>query len=697
MFKSEQKVTKVEQEIAHTNLSIETGKIGNQSNGAVVVQYGETVVIVSACSSKDSQANIGFFPLTVEYREQRYAAGKIPGGFFKREGRPQTKEIISARLTDRSIRPLFPKDFFNRVQIHIIVVSFDQNNDPDILGITGASAALSISDIPFEGPIAGVRVGRIDDAFVLNPSVEEREKSELDLVITGNGDDIIMVEGHSLETDEATLTAAMEFAMPYLQQQVDLQKELLKDVNKPKFEYEPWKVEDELYEKIEQLTREKINNFIRSDNKKERSDKLYDLYMETLQSLEPEFPDSAQMIKETIESIRRDELRKMTISEQKRIDGRGFDEVRPLDMEIAVAPRAHGSGLFRRGETQALAVLTFGSKLDEQKIENLEGESWKSFLVHYNFHPFSVGETSRIMGPGRREVGHGVLAERALQPVIPNEELFPYTIRIVSDIVESNGSSSMATVCAGSLALMDAAVPVKNAVAGIAMGLIVEGDEAIVLTDILGDEDHCGDMDFKVAGTRQGINAFQMDIKKKGIGFDIISKALEKAKQARLSILDQMNEVISEPRKEMSSYAPRIKTVNINPKMIGKVIGRGGEVIQKLQEDTNSDINIDDDGLITICADNRESLDEVLRRIGEITAEPEVGKVYNGTVKKITSFGAFVEFLPGQEGLLHISEIDNNYVKDVNTVLALGDEIRVKILKVDNEGKVSLSKKAVED
>ncbi|MBN1755311.1 polyribonucleotide nucleotidyltransferase [bacterium] len=682
-------------ELGNRSYSIEEGKVARQADGSVIVRYGDTIVLVTACVSKEAKLDYGFFPLMVDYQEKAYAAGKIPGGFFKREGRPQTKEIISARITDRSIRPLFPDDFMNEVQITITVISYDQENDPEILGITGTSAALSLAGIPFKGPIAGVRIGRIGGNYIINPTLNERETSDIDIVLAGTGTDIIMVEGEAWEVDEETMLGALKFALPYLDQLVEKQKELLAQKGVKIMEYEPLIVPEEIIIKTEEYASGKILDAFGIPSKKARQSALNDIYKGLVEKLSDEYPDSENLISNAFHKLEGKLMRKMVFENHKRIDGREFDEVRSISCEVSFLPRTHGSALFTRGETQSLMVLTLGTKLDEKKIEDLEGESWKTFMLHYNFPSFSVGEVKPSRGPGRREIGHGVLAEKALQQVMPKDESFPYTIRLVSDILESNGSSSMASVCAGSLALMDAAVPIKTAVAGVAMGLMKENDQVAILTDILGDEDHNGDMDFKVAGTQSGITAFQMDIKITGLDFDILKKALYQAKEGRLKILDIMNQVIDKPRANISAYAPRIQTLKINPERIGALIGPGGKIIRSIQDCTGATIAVEDDGTVMIFSKTMEGMEEAVKLVKANTDEPELNAIYEGVVKGITNFGAFIEVLPGFEGLLHISEIDHKRTPSVESVFKLGDVVRVKVIGIDDNGKIRLSRKVL--
>ena len=686
-------ITTKETTLNNMPYQIEHGRVAKQANGAVMVRFGDTVILATAVGSEEPTTQ-DFFPLSVDYREKAYAAGKIPGGFFKREGRPSENEILSSRLIDRSLRPLFPEGYKNEVQVMVTVLSADKENDPDVLGITGASAALAISDIPWDGPVAGVRVGRVNGQFIANPTYAQLENSDLDLVIAANEDSIVMVEGESWEVSEADMIAALEFGHQAARELIRLQKELVEEVGKEKQEVVTPEIPEGLEAKVKELAQGRIQEILNITEKKERRNQLKEFYNEIIESLQEEYPESEAFIKEILYKIEKDLTRRMILEESRRLDGRGLDDIREITCEVGLLPRTHGSCLFTRGQTQALAVITLGTKIDEQKMDELEGEFFKSYMLHYNFPPFSVGEVRPLRGPGRREIGHGFLAERALKPVIPSEEVFPYTIRIVSDILESNGSSSMATVCAGSLALMDAGVPTKDQVAGIAMGLVKEHDNYKILTDILGDEDHLGDMDFKVAGTKNGITAFQMDIKIKGLSMDIMSEALEKARQARLKILDIMNAALDKPRPELSKYAPRIISFKVDTDSIGAIIGPGGKVIRDIIDKTGATIDIDDDGTVKIASVDPRSGLKAKSIIEGLVETPEIGKIYRGKVKKITSFGAFVEILPGKEGLLHISEIEPFRINKVEDVLKVGDEVLVKLIRIDDSGKLNLSRKA---
>jgi polyribonucleotide nucleotidyltransferase len=688
-------VHSVEFEIGGKRLTIEAGKVGLQANGAVTVRLGDTVVLSAVCCDDKPTEGRDFFPLTVDYREKTYAAGKIPGGFFKREGRPSEKEILSCRIIDRPIRPLFPDDFKNEVQCHNLVLSSDLQNDADILGLIGTSTALAISDIPFTKAVAGVRVGRVNGQFIVNPTFDELNESDINLTLAGSSESIAMVEGGGKEISEADMVKALAFGHEHIRMIVEKIEELKETAGKPKFEYTPVKIDESLEARVTEMVKSRLAEYNLIADKDERRDKKRALNEEVTAALEEEFPESEVMIGSIIHDIDAAIMRRMIVGEDKRIDGRDPDEIRPITCEVGILPRTHGSALFTRGQTQALVTLTLGTKIDEQRIDDLEGESTKSYMLHYNFPPFSTGEVRPIRGVSRREVGHGALAERALQPIIPSETRFPYTIRIVSDILESNGSSSMASVCGGSLAMMDGGVPTKAAVAGVAMGLIKEGDKVIILTDILGDEDHFGDMDFKVAGSSEGITAFQMDIKISGIDLDIMAQALEKARKARLFILDKMNAVISKSRSDLSAYAPRIITLKIKVDKIGDVIGPGGKTIRSIVDATGAKIDIDDDGTVLIASIDAEAGLKARQMIEAIVEEAEIGKVYTGTVRRITNFGAFIEILPGTDGLLHISEIDHSRVNRVEDFFRLGDKVEVKVIAIDPEGKIRLSRKVL--
>lgn len=686
-------IVKKEVEIGGKTLSIETGRYARQATGAVMVRYGDTMVLVSAVAAQEAMEDRGFFPLQVEYRERISAAGKIPGGFFKREGRPTEKEILTARLIDRPIRPLFPQEFQNETQIIAFVLSYDGENDADILGAIGASAALTISNIPFDGPMAEIRVGRKDGKFIVNPSKDEIDNSDIELIVAGTEDSIMMVEGESKEISEEELLDALKFAESEIKKIVKIQQELRQEAGKPKWKVDTKEVDENLKNDVYQLGEQKFKELVYSVlAKEERAQKNNELKKEVTEALAEKYPEQESAISKILHDIEKDLMRKRILEEGIRLDGRNTTQVRPITIELGNLPRTHGSTLFTRGETQSCTSITLGTKGDEQIIDGLREEYRKKFMLHYNFPPFSVGEVGRMTGVGRREVGHGNLAERALKIVFPEENLFPYTVRIISDILESNGSSSMATVCAGSLAMMDAGVPIRKPVSGIAMGLVKEDENYAILSDILGNEDHLGDMDFKVAGTSDGITAFQMDIKIQGISFEIMEKALQQAKEGRAHILSVMNEAIGKSRDHLSEYAPRLISMSVETDQIGIVIGPGGKTIQGMQRLFGVEIFIEDDGTINISSPNKENATKCKEYIKKLTATPEVGEVYDGVITKIVDFGAFVEILPGKEGLLHISQIDNKRVEKVSDYFKTGDKVEVKLIKVDN-GKFSLSRK----
>ena len=690
-------VIKKEIDFAGQTLCVETGKMAKQASGAAWIQYGDTVVLATVVGSDSPREGIDFFPLQVEYRERTYAAGKIPGGYIKREGRPSETEILSARLIDRPIRPLFPRDYKNEVQVMVHVLSSDQENDADVLGITAAGIALNLSELPFEVPVAGARVGRLDGEWVVNPTFTQREESDVDLVMAASEESILMVEGEAMYMSEEDMIKGLEFGHEKIKELIQLEKELVKEAGKVKMEVPEAEENTDLLEKVQSFCNEndRLKNALNLTDKQSRQQAIKSLRDEIAEELEEEFPECEGEIGNIIHDMEKEIVRAMILDENRRLDGRSLDDIRDISIEVGLLPRAHGSALFTRGQTQSLAATTLGTKIDEQRIEGLEGEFSKNYMLHYNFPPFCTGEVKPIRGTSRREIGHGNLAERALKPSIPADSLFPYTIRVVSDILESNGSSSMATVCAGSLSLMDAGVPVKSHIAGIAMGLIKEDDRVAVLTDILGDEDHMGDMDFKVAGNREGITAFQMDIKIKGISSEIMTEALGKARNARLFILEKMETAISEPRTEISQYAPRILSFKIDQDDIGTVIGPGGKTIREIQENTGSTINIEEDGTVTIACLDSEGGEAALERIKGLVAKPEPGEIYEGTIKKITNFGAFVEILPGKEGLLHISNISKERIARVEDVLKVGDKVKVKLMSVESNGKMDLNRKVL--
>lgn len=688
-------VNVVTTEINGRALSIETGRVAKQASGAVLVQYGETIVLVTVVSSNDIREGIDFLPLTVDYQEMAYAAGRIPGSFFRREiGRPSEKETLTSRLIDRPLRPLFPKGYFNETQIIATVLSVDQENDPDVLAMVGASAALEISEIPFRGPTAGIRVGRINGEFILNPTNTQLTESDINLIVAGTQAAVVMVEGGAREVTEEELVKAIFFGHQGLQEILELQKKLGQLVGKTKKAWVAPVVDEALKARVFDLAQSPLKEALSLSGKIDRQNRIQDILADLQEELSPDSGENKKAIKKFFEDLERQLIREMVLKEKIRIGGRKYNEVRPISCEVGILPRTHGSALFTRGETQALAVTTLGTSSDEQRIDSLNGETFKSFMLHYNFPPYSVGEARMLRGPGRREIGHGALAERALKPILPTSEAFPYTIRIVSEILESNGSSSMATVCGSSLSLMDGGVPIKSHVAGVAMGLIMEEGEVAVLTDILGDEDHCGDMDFKVTGTEQGVTALQMDIKIQGVTEPIMGQALKQAQEGRLSILNLMNKAISQPRTNISDYAPKIVTIEINPEKIREVIGPGGKVIRSIVSETGAKIEVEDSGKIIIASADSASVDRAIAMIKEIVQEVEIGQLYMGKVIKIMDFGAFVEVLPGTEGLVHISQLDNQHVKKVTDILREGDEVLVKVLEVDRQGKIRLSRKA---
>ncbi len=674
---------------------IETGRMAKQAHGSVTVRYGDTMVLVTAVSNLLKPMNQDFFPLQVEYRERTYAAGKIPGGFFKREGRPSEKEILTSRLIDRPIRPLFAEGFFSDTQIIATVISGDQENPGDILGITGASIALSISKIPFLGPIAGVRVGSINGEYVLNPTISQMEESDLEIIVAGSAESIIMVEGETKEISEEVLVGALEFGHKAIIELINFQEEFIEEIKPEKVQVAATELSEELLDTIRSKTEPQLSIWreMAKSSKHSRSEAIGIFIKELTTELSEEYPEQDSVIRNEVDEILKKDMRNLIITSQTRMDSRGLKDIRPITCEIGILPRAHGSALFTRGETQSLGSVTLGTKLDEQIIDDIDREEYKKrFMLHYNFPPFSVGEVRRMFGTGRREIGHGNLAERALKTLLPEQIDFPYTIRIVSDILESNGSSSMASVCAGSLSMMDAGVPIKKTVAGIAMGLIKEGDQVFVLSDILGAEDHYGDMDFKVTGTRDGITAIQMDLKVAGISTEIMRQALEQAKEGRYHIIDIMEQTIKEARADISPYAPKMTTIKIPVDMIGEIIGPGGKNIKAIQADSGATVEIDDTGMVFISAINTESADMAKNVIEAMIQQPEEGKTYTGcTVKRIENYGAFVEILPGKEGLLHVSEIAWERTNDVNDVLKVGDKIDILLKKISQPGRWELS------
>ena len=674
-------------------LTLETGRLAKQANGAVLVTYGESVVLVSAVTSRTPREGRDFFPLTVDYQEMTYAAGKIPGGFFKREGRPSEKEVLTSRFIDRPLRPLFPKNYYNDVQIIATVLSADSENNPDILAIIGASAALEISDIPFYGPIAGTRVGRINGQLTINPSFESMKDSDLEIIVAGSEEAVVMVEGGANILPEDEVLEAIMFGHRSMQEVIALQKELRKRVGKTKIVVPEESIDSALIAQVEQRAADRMRAALAIAAKQERNNTLHDVVTETIESLLPEHEEKKGQIRSILDSIEKRIIREQITRDKKRIDGRSFTDIRSISCDVDVLPRTHGSALFTRGETQALVSTTLGTSADEQRIDALIGEMKKTFMLHYNFPPFSVGEARPLRSPSRRDIGHGALAERAIAKVLPRAEDFPYTIRIVSEILESNGSSSMATVCGSALSLMDAGVPITMPVAGIAMGLIKEGNDFIILSDILGDEDHIGDMDFKVAGTRSGITAIQMDIKITGLTRDILSSALNQAREGRLFILDIMQQTLKEPRPALSARAPKIITIQVRPDKVRDVIGPGGKNIRNIIAQTGAKIDVEDDGKVNIASADSASLEKAMAMIKELVQEAEIDQVYLGKVRKIMDFGAFVEILPGVDGLVHISQLDDTHVKNVRDVLNEGDEVLVKVLDIDQQGKIKLSRK----
>jgi len=685
-------------------IALKTDYVAGQADGAVLARYGDTVVLVTAVSLKTIREGVDFLPLTVDYQEMTFAAGKIPGGFFKREGRLNEKEILTSRIIDRSVRPLFPKNYYHETQLMASVLSVDSENDSDVAAMLAASAALEISDIPFKGPIAGVRVGRVDGAFVCNPSQELQDKSDLNLFLVGRkivpgtegrayDINLVMMEGGSNEVVEETIVDAIAFGLEAMRPVIDLQDRMRRETGKAKRTVETPVVDETLVAKVSDEVLAGLKEGYGMARKMERYAHLDQVRKNAVKTLTAENPALKPRILEIIESLERRILREMILRDDRRIDGRSNTQIRPISSEIGLLPRAHGSALFNRGETQALATVTLGTSHDEQRMDYIAGEERRSFLLHYNFPPYSVGEAKPLRSPGRREIGHGGLSRRALLPVLPPKEAFPYTIRIVSDILSSNGSSSMATVCGGCLALMDAGVPIRETVAGIAMGLLQEGDRVVILSDILGDEDHAGDMDFKVCGTEKGVTSLQMDIKIDNLTGDILKKALGQAREGRLFIIGKLRETITAPRPDISIYAPRITTVKVRPDKVRDVIGSGGKNIRQIVAETGVEINVEDDGTVTIASSDAAAAARAVAMVKWLTEEAEVGKIYKGTVKKIVDFGAFVEILPGTEGLLHISQLAKERVNKVTDILKEGDEVMVKVLEMDKQGKIRLSRK----
>ncbi len=688
-------VYRVSADIGGLEFSIEMGRIAKQADGAAFVSYGDTVVLVAACAAEEAKEGQDFFPLTVDYRENTYAAGKIPGGFFKREGRPTEKEILTSRLIDRPLRPLFPEGFNCETQVIALVLSADKENDPDVMSITGASAAVYCSPIPFYNPVGAVRVGYMNNQFVVNPPISKLKDSSLNLTVVGTEDAIVMVEAGANEFAEDMMVEALDFGHGIIRKLIDLQKELYQHIQPVKREFAKPALDAAEVERIEREYSKRISDALHVQGKLASDVQMQAIQSEIINSVPEEEQERRLQADKIYHHVMEQIFRKEMLEEKRRPDNRQFNEVRAIMAEVSLLPRTHGSALFTRGETQALVTATLGTADDEQRMDTLEGESFKRFMLHYNFPPFSVGEVKPLRGPGRREVGHGALAERSILPVMPSEEAFPYTVRVVSDIMESNGSSSMATVCGGILALMDAGVPIKSPVAGVAMGLVKEGDNYAILTDIAGAEDHYGDMDFKVAGTEKGITGLQMDIKIGGIDKKIMAEALAQAREGRMFILQKMTECLHTPRPEISPYAPRIVTIQIPKDKIGGVIGTGGKVIRGIIEQTGVKIDIEDDGKVNIASTDTDSAQRAIRMIEDLVMEAEVGKTYLGTVTRLVDFGAFVEIFPGTEGLLHISEVADFRVQDINTELKVGDQIPVKVIQIEPPNKIRLSRKAV--
>ncbi|MDO9530446.1 MAG: polyribonucleotide nucleotidyltransferase [Syntrophales bacterium] len=689
---------------AGREISLKSHYMAGQADGALLVTYGDTVVLVTAVSMKSKREGLDFMPLTVDYQEMTYAAGKIPGGFFKREGRPNDNEILTCRIIDRSLRPLFPDGYFYETQIVATVLSLDAENDSDIVAMLGASAALEISDIPFEGPVAGVRVGRVGEELICNPTTEQLNNSDLDLflvgrkILPGTGGrefdvNLVMLEGGSLEVEEDVIVEAIKIGLESIRPVITLQDQIRQAIGNEKRPVEPVEIDEDLRKSISDMAMTSLKEAYAIQKKQDRQAKLHQVRESVVAEFASENAELGPMVKTVLEELEKKFLRAMILNEKKRIDGRSNTDIRPISSEVGLLPRTHGSALFARGETQVLAVLTLGTSSDEQRMDYISGEERRTFMLHYNFPPYSVGEARFLRGPGRREIGHGALARRALLPLLPSQEEFPYTIRIVSETLSSNGSSSMATVCGGILSLMDAGVPVKSMVSGIAMGLLKEGEEVVILSDILGDEDHAGDMDFKVCGTNKGITAMQMDIKIDGITEDILKKALYQAREGRLFIIEKMKETLAEPREDVSLYAPRITTIMVKPDRIRDVIGTGGKNIRHIISETGVDINVEDDGTVTIASNDSEAASKAVAMVKMLTEDAEVGKIYLGTVRKVVDFGAFVEILPGTDGLVHISQLARERVNKVTDVLNEGDKVSVKVIEIDRQGKIRLSRK----
>ena len=682
----------VEVESNGLRMTIETGKVAKQADGAVVVRFGGSMVLATCVAAKSAKEAQDFFPLTVEYRERAYAGGRIPGGYFKREGAPVKKETLTSRLIDRPIRPLFPDGFRNEVQVICLTISGDQENDPDILAMNGASAALCLSGIPFDGPVGAVRVGLVEGKLVANPTASQKKTSSLELIIAATEDAVLMVEAGANEISEEAILEAIAFGHAECKKLVRAQRDLVQRAGKPRWTVDASARDAELKARVEKLAGSKLAAALATHEKQGRAEAVSRVFDEVVQSLGVDETKKGA-VREAFEAVEKAEVRRLIVERGLRVDGRKVNEIRPISIDMAYLPRAHGSSVFTRGETQALVSATLGTKSDEQKIESIEGDFYRHFLLHYNFPSFSVGEVRRFGSPSRRDIGHGALAERAVEAVLPPKEEFPYTIRIVSDILESNGSSSMASVCGASLALMDAGVPLRSHVAGVAMGLVKEGEKVGILTDINGAEDHFGDMDFKVAGTEKGVTALQMDIKIAGVSVDIMRSALQQAREARLIVLAKMREAIEKPRPELSPYAPRFVTIKIRPEKIREIIGPGGKIIRGIQEQTGTKIDVEDDGRVTVFSPDNASVQKALAIIQDICREVELDRIYLGKVKKIVEFGAFVEVIPNTEGLLHISQIAESRIRTVQDVLTEGDEVLVKVIEIDGNGKMRLSRK----
>jgi len=690
-------------EFSGKKLSLKANYVAAQADGAILATYGDTVVLVTVVSLKDKREGLDFLPLTVDYQELTFAAGKIPGGFFKREGRPNEREILTSRIIDRSIRPLFPKGYHHETQVVATVLSVDTEHDPDVTGLLATSVALEISDIPFKGPIAAVRVGRINGSFVCNASIDEMVESDINLFLagrmvpreTGDGYDVnlIMLEGGAEEVEDSVIVDAITFGLNAMRPAIDLQIKMKQEIGKTKREIVVEPIDEALLAQVTAKAEADLQAAYRMPRKQDRYSRLDEIRKAVITEVSGEDGKLKPAIAGIIEKMESRILRDMILNEKKRIDGRGTKDIRPISSEVGILPRTHGSALFNRGETQALAALTLGTSQDEQRMDYITGEEMRSFILHYNFPPYSVGEAKPLRSPGRREIGHGALARRALVPILPETDVFPYTIRIVSEILSSNGSSSMATVCAGMLSLMDAGVPIRGIAAGIAMGLLKEKDEVVILSDILGDEDHCGDMDFKVCGTKKGVTSLQMDIKIDRLPEEVLRKALDQAKEGRFHIIDKLMETMTEPRQDISLYAPRITTVKVRPDRVRDVIGSGGKNIRQIVNETGVKIDVEDDGTVTIASSDAAAAARAVCMVKWLTEEAEIGKIYHGTVKKIMDFGAFVEILPGTEGLVHISQLAKERVEKVTDILKEGDEVNVKVLEIDKQGKIRLSRK----